>query len=304
MIVEMTVEIPARRPRAMLCQATNVMLLGERTGPPPRGAMRRMATALPAVALIAAPLATIAAQDRSPTDRSLGASLLAVSVPGPSAPLWTLRDSAPSATHARIEASYGRAFTGGHIGGVQPTVVLGLRGESQSRDSAGNYQRGATVVGMRVGVRAGERAEAQPISALELYFGARSMSFLDKPYLPDIGIDLVAGWGNLGVDTRASLGFRVPIEMIGESRYGRVTLFAAPSVAWGHIRVRSCEDRGPGDNCGDLGMQAVLGRTRFLLAGGASLSVLPARLSITAGVQRLYARDEESRVWIGTSWTP
>ena len=116
--------------------------------------------------------------------------------------------------------------------------------------------------------------------------------------------DLVVGWGNLAVDTRASVGFRIPIEWVGESRHGRITVFAAPSVAWGHIRVRPCEDRGPGDNCGDLGMQVAPGRTRFLLAGGTSVTVLPARLSVVAGVQRLFAKEEESRIWIGTAWTP
>lgn len=257
-----------------------------------------------ALSLSCVPGVALRAQNRSPTDRSLGASLLAVSVPGPSAPLWTLVDSSPSRTHAHLEAVYGRAVTGDRVGGVQPTVVLGLRGESQTRDSAGHYQRGAAVVGVRVGIRAGERSAAPPISALELYVGGRSMSFLDKPYLPDIGVDLVTGWGNLGIDTRASLGLRVPIEMVAQSRYGRVSLFAAPTMAWGHLRIRPCEDRGPDDNCGDLGMQAVFGRTRFLLAGGASVSLLPARLSITVGAQRLYARDEETRIWIGTSWTP
>jgi len=157
---------------------------------------------------------------------------------------------------------------------------------------------------VRVGVRAGERAEAQPLSALELYIGVRTMAFLDEPSLPDVGIDLVAGWGNLGVDTRASLGFRVPIEMVRETKHGRLTVFAAPTMAWGHIRVRPCDDDGPGDNCSDLGVQAVFGRTRFLMAGGASLSVLPARLSVVAGVQRLFAKQEETRVWIGTAWTP
>ena len=244
------------------------------------------------------------AQDRSPTDRSLGASLLAVSVPGPSAPLWALRDSTRTRTAARIETTYGRAFTGNRIGGVQPTVVLGIRGESQSRDSSGRMIRGADVFGARLGIRAGQRAEAQPISALELYAGMRSMSFLDKPYLPDIGVDVVAGWGNLGVDERASLGIRVPIELVGQTRHGRLTIFAAPTMAWGALRVRPCEDRGPDDNCGDLHLQAVVGRTRFLIAGGASLSVLPARLSIVAGVQRLFAKQEETRAWTGIAWTP
>ena len=244
------------------------------------------------------------AQDRSPTDRALGASLLAVSVPGPSAPLWTLRDSSRGKTAARVEVAYGRAFTGNRIGGVQPTVVFGLRGESQHRDSAGRYVRGATVYGLRAGVRANERTSVQPLSAVELFAGVRSMAFLDKPYFPDVGLDVVAGWGNLGVDRRASLGLRVPIEMVAESRHGRVTLFAAPTMAWGQLRVRSCEDRGPGDNCGDLGLQAAVGRTRFLLAGGASVSVLPARLSVVGGVQRLFARDEETRGWIGSAWTP
>ena len=264
----------------------------------------RRATMFALVLGALAPLTAIPAQERSPTDRSLGASLLAVSVPGPSAPLWRLRDSTKSKSVARFEATYGRAFTGDQIGGVQPTVVLAIRGENQSVDSAGRYERGATVVGVRVGVRVGERAEAQPLSALELYIGVRTMAFLDEPSLPDVGIDLVAGWGNLGADTRASLGFRVPIEMVRETKHGRLTVFAAPTMAWGHIRVRPCDDDGPGDNCGDLGVQAVFGRTRFLMAGGASLSVLPARLSVVAGVQRLFAKQEETRVWIGTAWTP
>jgi hypothetical protein len=249
-------------------------------------------------------LAELDAQDRSPTDRSLGGSLLAVSVPGPSAPLWKLRDSVRSKTATRFEAIYGRAVTGDRVGGVQPSVVLGIRTETQSRDSAGNFQPGAGIAGARVGLRAGERAGNQPLSALELYFGARNMGFLDRKYVPDVGIDFVVGWGNLGIDNRASMGFRIPIEIVSENRYGRFTVFAAPTMAWGHIRVRSCEDRGPGDNCGELGMQAVFGRTRFLLAGGTSLTVLPARLSVVAGVQRLFAKEEESRIWIGTAWTP
>jgi hypothetical protein len=218
--------------------------------------------------------------------------------------VWDIRDSSKSRTRARLEVNYGRAFNGDHAGGVQPTIVFGLRSESQSRDSAGNKLGGAEVAGIRLGVRAGEHAEEQPISSLELYLGARSMAFLDKPYLPDFGVDVVAGWGNFGVDTRASLGVRVPIEVVGQSSWGRLTVFAAPTMAWGQIGMRACEDRGPGDNCGDLGIQAVFGRTRFLLAGGASLSVIPARLSVSAGVQRLYASHEEQRVWFGTSWTP
>lgn len=150
-----------------------------------------------------APVAAIPAQDRSPTDRSLGASLLAVSLPGPSAPRLRRPDSTKSESVARFEATYGRAFTGDQIGGVQPMVVLGIRGERQERDSAGEYERGATVGGGRVGIRAGERAEAQPISALEFYVGVRNIP-LRKPSLPDVGIDLVAGWGNIGVDTPSS----------------------------------------------------------------------------------------------------
>ena len=70
-----------------------------------------------------APVAAIPAQDRSPTDRSLGASLLAVSLPGPSAPRLRRPDSTKSESVARFEATYGRAFTGDQIGGVQPMVV-------------------------------------------------------------------------------------------------------------------------------------------------------------------------------------
>lgn len=256
------------------------------------------------VTAVAIPVASLDAQFRLPTDRSLGASLMAVSLPGPSAPLWTLGDSVRMRTATRFEASYGRALVGNRAGGVQPTVVLGVRGESQNRDSTGRYNRGSGVAGARVGIRAGERAEAQPISAFELYFGGHSMAYLDVPHWPDAGFELVVGWGNLGVDRRASLGFRVPVEMVGESRYGRFTIFAAPSIAWGHIRGRPCEDNGPGDNCGDLGVQLAVGTTRYLLAGGTSLTLLPARLSMVAGVQRLFAKGEETRAWVGTTWTP
>lgn len=257
-----------------------------------------------ALALAAAtPCAPLSGQDRSPTDRSLGASLLAVSVPGPSAPIWRLRDSALTKAAVRFEAVYGRAFKGDRIGGVQPTVVLGLRGETPPRDSAGNPQRGAGVAGVRVGIRAGERAEAQPVSALEFHLGVRSMSFLGRAYGPDIGFDVVLGWGNLGVDRRASLGIRMPVEMVVENRHGRITVFGAPAFAWGHLSNRACVETRH-DPCGTFERELLFGRARFLLAGGTSVTVLPARLSLVAGVQRLFAKEEETRLWIGTAWTP
>lgn len=266
----------------------------------------RRAISLAAVAtgiLLAQAPGSLDAQERSSTDRSLSASLLAVSIPGPVAPFMAADGSGTGAHATRFEVEYGRVMPGGRIGGDGEMVVLGVRSESQASDRSGVRMRGSGVVGGRLGLRAGERGDAQAISAWEIYFGGRNLIVPGKPGWIDAGLEVAVGWGNLGFGKRASLGFRVPIEMVHESRQARTTVFLVPGMAWGHIRTRSCEDYGPGDNCGDLGVQLAAGRTRFLLGGGAGITIRPSRLSIVGGVQRLFAVGEDTRLWLGMAWT-
>ena len=243
------------------------------------------------------------AQERSSTDRSLSASLLAVSIPGPVAPFTTGDGSGIGAHATRFEVDYGRVMLGDRIGVNHQLVVLGMRSESQASDRNGVRMRGSGVVGGRLGLRAGDRGDAQAISAWEIYFGGRNLLAPGQPGWLDAGLEVAIGWGNLGFGKRASLGFRAPIELVHESRQARTTVFLVPGMAWGHIRTRSCEDYGPGDNCGDLGVQLAAGRTRFLLGGGAGITILPTRLSIVGGVHRLFAVGEDTRLWLGMAWT-
>lgn len=263
---------------------------------------RRFAATMLCAIAVQAP-AALHAQARSPTDRSLTASLLAVSIPGPVAPFTAGADSGAAAQATHFEIDYGRVMPGDLIGGDHQVVVLGVRSESQATDRDGVRVRGSGVVGARLGLRAGDRGDAQAISAWEVYFGGRNLITSAKPEWLDAGLEVAVGWGNLGLGQRASLGFRAPIELVHEVRQARATVFLVPGMAWGHIRTRSCEDNGPGDNCGDLGVQLAAGRTRFLLGGGAGVTLLPSRLSIVAGVQRLFAVGEETRLWMGVAWT-
>jgi hypothetical protein len=255
------------------------------------------------------------AQHHTPTDRSLSTSLFAVSVPGPSAPLWTTPDSMKGGEGTRWEISYGRAARPTAFAGEASTLVIGVRAEQQSReriqiegltdpDTSTRRPLTAGVAGFRVGLRADERLRSSPIGSIEGYVGGRTLAYTRNSNVPDFGFELVAGLSNFVEDLRGQLGFRFPLELVRETRHRRYTLFAVPTMAWGHIRMRGCEDMGPGDNCGDLGIQLAFGRTRFFAAGGASISVLPSRVSLSGGVQRMLAAGESARLWAGTSWTP
>ena len=258
--------------------------------------MKRALRALIGV-LLCAP--TLPAQERTPSDRSLAQSLLAVSFPAPSGPVWDAPGAAKGDEKTRFDLSYGRALRAG-AGGLRQTLVLAVRGEELTMQATGPT---AGVLGARVGLRADDPASSLSITSAEVYFGGRTMNHGASAAGVEGGFDVLFGWGGIGTDTRASFGMRVPVELVARARATRFTLFAAPAVAWGHLRFRACENRGPGDNCGDLGVQLALGRGRVVAAGGASLTLLPARLSLAGGIQRLFARGETERAWLGGSWT-
>ena len=143
-----------------------------------------------------------------------------------------------------------------------------------------------------------------PVSALELYAGGRTQVLPHATVRPDAGVDAAVGWGGFGEDTRASFALRFPVEVAGSARGARLSAFAAPTMAWGYIRMRSCEDRGPGDNCGDLGLQLAWGQTRYILSGGISAAAERIGLAASVGVQRLVAPREVARLWLGVSIAP
>lgn len=242
---------------------------------------------------------SVGAQERNPTDRSLAASLVAVSMPSPAGPVWTIGDSVKRASANRFDVAYGRAVRGSY-GSRHETVVLGVRHESIERDSAGTGAS-AGYGGVRVGFRAGDAAGTTPISALELYAGGRSQLLRGATVRPDAGLDAVVGWGGFGGNTRASVALRVPVELATSAGGARLSLFAAPTMAWGYIRMRSCEDLGPDDNCGDLHLQLAWGQTRYIFSGGATAAIEKIGLAGSIGVQRLIAPGEAARLWLGVS---
>jgi hypothetical protein len=241
----------------------------------------------------------LAAQKHAVTDQSLASSLLAASVPFPSAPQRLWADSLDSTERVRFEFGYSRLVLGG---AASPLMIGGIRWDHPQRDSTGHS---AAVVGLRFGFQPMEEArEGRFPAAVELHAGARSLGFVEGSRRPDVGFDIVVGWSNLGERTNGSLGLRFPVEVTRRNGWGRLTFGVVPTVAWGHIRFRSCEDRGRGDNCGDLGIQLEFGRTRFLLAGGMSVGLDPAGLAISVGTQQLLAAGQDPRLALGLSWTP
>ena len=246
--------------------------------------------------------AAAGAQERNPTDRSLAASLVAVSMPSPAGPAWMIGDSAKSASATRFDVAWGRAVRGSY-GSRHETFVLGVRGETIERDSAGT-RASAAYGGARVGFRAVDADGRGALSALELYGGGRTQILPHATVRPDAGVDAVIGWGGFGGNTRASFAVRFPVEIAGGSRGARFSVFAAPTMAWGYIRMRPCEDLGPDDNCGDLHLQLAWGQTRYILSGGASAAVERIGLAASVGVQRLVAPGEAARLWVGVSIAP
>lgn len=261
---------------------------------PWKASLATLATALAATAS--------GAQERNPTDRSLAASLVAVSMPSPPGPAWVIGDSAKRASATRFDLAWGRAVRGSY-GSRHETIVLGLRAERIERDSAGTHAS-AGYGGVRIGFRAVDPDGLGQLSALELYGGGRSQVLPHAAVRPDAGVDAVVGWGGFGGNTRASFALRFPVEIAAGSRGTRVSVFAAPTMAWGYIRMRPCEDLGPDDNCGDLHLQLAWGQTRYILSGGVSAAAEHLGLAASAGVQRLVAPGEVARLWVGVSIAP
>ena len=160
--------------------------------------------------------------------------------------------------------------------------------------------------GARIGIAALGGA-LRSISAFELYGGLRSYGFVRQRWLPDFGMDVAVGRGGYGSGSRSSLGVRFPIEFVGSFHGARLTMFGAPSIAWGTIRPVACrkvDENGDPDCTWIFNTDLAFGRPRHLMAGGVSIAAERIGLALSAGVQHLSAPGEVGRYWIGTSWTP
>ena len=248
--------------------------------------------------------APLGAQDRAATDQSVAASLMAVGLLSPAGPVWVSRDSALKASATRFELAWGRAGRAS-IAGSRETAILGVRGEGVEHDW-GAVGGVAGYGGARVGIGARNGA-LRSVSAFELYAGLRSYGFARRPWLPDFGIDLAVGRGGYRTGSRSSLGVRFPIEFVARASGARLTVFGAPSIAWGTIHPVACrntDENGNPDCTWIFNTDIAFGRPRHLMAGGVSVAAERIGLALSAGVQHLSAPSEVGRYWIGTSWTP
>lgn len=118
------------------------------------------------------------------------------------------------------------------------------------------------------------------------------------------GLDVAVGLTDLSRDPTTSLGLRLPVALTRAGGGRRVAAFVAPGIGWGRFGVRRCTDDGPSDGCGDLGVQVHSVRREWLLAGGVDMDVVPGRVRLTAGAQRMLARGERTRVALGLGWEP
>ena len=220
-------------------------------------------------------------------DSSIAPSLLVGALSLPSAGPHAPSDSVWVRRFTRGEVQYNRTSTAG----MPSMLVLGVRSDQVTLDSLG---WNAGVFGLRTGfARSGAGDDDIRLSALELYFGGRTMGHLEGARA-NVGAEIVAGWSGLESNTRGSLAFRFPVEFIRGRGPGSVAFSIVPAVAWGQIRFRSCEDRGPGDGCNQSGFQLAMGRTRFVLGTGITLNT-GAGFSITAGAQHMFARTQQPR---------
>jgi hypothetical protein len=257
------------------------------------GLMRRI---LMGISLLGASLPGVAAGAQGRihhvTDSAIAGSLLLVS------PLASLPpragDGGDYVLSRRVETQYSRSF---HA--VSPTqLVIGLRTDAQQRDSS---DWSSLAFGIRAGIRGGENSEGAALSSLELSLGARNLGHFGERPKPNVGVDVVAGLSWLEADAKGLLAVRAPVELISHRSAGALSLSIVPALAWGHLRFRQCEDRGPGDNCGSLGVQLAAGVTRVVL--GASLGAsLAAGMAATVGVQHVFAPEQKPRLTAGLAF--
>jgi hypothetical protein len=240
----------------------------------------------------------LAAQKHRITDRSLTASLLSAAVPLPSTTLRAWGDEEVAEARHRVELQLSHSLGAA----VSPLLIVGVRADQPVRDSTGV---GAAVFGLRLGFapEAARGGSGMP-TALEVQIGGRRLNHLRDPAWPDLGLDVVVGWSGLDETTQGTVGVRVPVELARPLGRSRLLLSAAPAAAWGHVRFRECVNLGPDDGCGDLGMQLEFGRTRFLLAGGATLDIVPARVALSVGTQQLMVARQRPRLAVGMTWAP
>lgn len=227
------------------------------------------------------------AQRHAISDSSIGSSLLVGALSVPSAARFTRGDSGFARRFIRGEIQYNRTSTAD----MPSVVVLGVRSDDVTLDSLG---WNATVFGLRTGfTRSSAGDDDIRLSALELYFGGRTLGHMEGGRA-NVGAEIVAGWSRMEANTRASLAFRFPVEFISGRGPASVAFSIVPAVAWGQLRFRSCEDLGPGDGCNQSGFQFAMGRTRFVLGTGVTLTMRRG-LSVTAGAQQLFARTQQPR---------
>jgi hypothetical protein len=256
------------------------------------------------VLLVVASAAALGGQDRVATDQSVAASLMAVGLPAPAGPVWVSRDSALKASGTRFELAWGRAART-TIAGSRETAIVGVRGEGVEHDW-GAVGGVAGYGGARIGIASHDGA-LRSLSAFELYGGLRSYGFVRQPWLPDFGMDLAIGRGGYGSGSRSSIGVRFPIEFVAHARGARLTVFGAPSIAWGTIHPVACRNtdaNGDPDCTWIFNTDIAFGKPRHLMAGGLTVAAERIGLALSAGVQHLSAPGEVGRYWIGTSWTP
>lgn len=217
-------------------------------------------------------------------DSAIAPSLL-VSALSPPSRRYELGDSVLARRFVRLETQYSATSTAG----VPTMFVLGLRSDDVSVDSSG---WNSTVMGVRTGVASNAAGDGVTVSAVEVYFGGRTLGHMEGSG-PNVGAEIVAGWSGVA-KTRASLAFRFPIEFIRGRGPVSASFSLVPAIAWGHLRLRSCEDRGSGDGCSPQGVQGAMGRTRFVLGTGVTLRAAPG-MAFTLGAQQLFARDQQPR---------
>lgn len=250
-------------------------------------------TSLRAIALACSVLAVTMpdralAQRHATSDSSIAGALLVGALSLPSAAPYMPNDSIFARRFTRAEVQYNRTSTAD----MRSMVVLGVRSDGVRRDSLG---WNASVFGLRAGLaRSGTGEDHIRVSAMELYYGVRTMGHMEGASA-NIGAEIVAGLSRMGAaHTRTSLAFRFPVEFIRGRGPASATFLIVPAIAWGRPRFRSCEDLGPGDGCNQAGFQFVMGRTRFVLGAGVTMST-KAGVSLTAGAQHMFAHTQQPR---------
>lgn len=116
-------------------------------------------------------------------------------------------------------------------------------------------------------------------------------------------VDVESSWTTQRGARALSLGARAPITVRARTA-SPWSGWLAPGIAWGHVRIRSCVDRGPDDNCGDLGLQVEPGRTRFTIGTGGAYHWRAAHIVAHAGVQQMITGADRPVLAVGASWTP